>query len=102
MRVPAIALVLIVAAVCAAWPALASVHPGSGIVGDEKGNVFVADINTGLWRIDTDGKLTQVHREAGHGLALDAGGASPVWTSRSRTIGPGGSRGGRRPAKSRP
>jgi hypothetical protein len=25
-----------------------------------------------------------------------------VWTSRSRTIGPGGSRGGRRPAKSRP
>ena len=33
-------------------------HPGSGIVVDEKGNVFVADINTGLWRIDTDGKLT--------------------------------------------
>jgi sugar lactone lactonase YvrE len=41
---------------------------------DEKGTVFVADINTGLWRIDTDGKLTQVHKDAGHWLALDAEG----------------------------
>jgi len=74
MRVPVVALVLIVGAVCAAWPAPASAHPSSGIVVDEKGNVFVADINTGLWRIDTDGKLTQVHKEAGHWLALDAEG----------------------------
>src|SRR3954447_23574823 len=74
MRVPVIALVRVAAAVCAAWPATASAHPGSGIVVDENGTVFVADINTGLWRIDTDGKLTQVHKDAGHWLALDAEG----------------------------
>jgi sugar lactone lactonase YvrE len=49
----------------------ASAHPSSGIVVDEKGNVFVADLNTGLWKIDPDGKLTHVHKEAGHWLALD-------------------------------
>src|SRR5262249_33931755 len=52
----------------------ASAHPSSGIVVDEKGNIFVADINTGLWKIDTEGKLTYIHKEAGHWLALDAEG----------------------------
>jgi hypothetical protein len=42
------------------------------VVVDERGNVFVADINTGLWKIDTEGKLTHIHKEAGHWLALDA------------------------------
>ena len=51
-----------------------SAHPSSGIVVDEKGNVFVADINTGLWKIDPEGKLTHIHKEAGHWLALDAEG----------------------------
>jgi sugar lactone lactonase YvrE len=46
-------------------------HPGSGIVVDGKGNVFVADINTGLWKFDTGGKLIHIHKEAGHWLALD-------------------------------
>ena len=53
----------------------ASAHPSSGIVVDEKGNVFVADINTGLWKIDTQGKLTHIHKEAGHWLALDVRGS---------------------------
>jgi DNA-binding beta-propeller fold protein YncE len=52
----------------------ASAHPSSGIVVDENGNVFVADINTGLWKIGTEGKLTHLHQEAGHWLALDAAG----------------------------
>jgi SMP-30/Gluconolactonase/LRE-like region len=52
-----------------------SAHPSSGIVVDENGNVFVADINTGLWKIDTDGKLTHIYKEAGHWLALDAEGS---------------------------
>jgi sugar lactone lactonase YvrE len=52
-----------------------SAHPSSGIVVDENGNVFVADINTGLWKIDTDGKLTHTYKEAGHWLALDAEGS---------------------------
>jgi hypothetical protein len=41
---------------------------------DEQGNVFVADIGTGLWKIAPDGKLTHAHKEAGHWLALDAAG----------------------------
>ena len=52
----------------------AEAHPSSGIVADEKGNVFVADINTGLWKIETDGKRTLIHKEAGHWLALDTEG----------------------------
>ena len=52
-----------------------SAHPSSGIVVDEKGNVFVADINSGVWKIDTEGKLTHIHKEAGHWLALDAEGS---------------------------
>jgi sugar lactone lactonase YvrE len=59
-------------ALFAGW---ASAHPSSGIVVDAKGNAFVADINTGLWKIDPDGKLTRIHTEAGHWLALDAEGA---------------------------
>ena len=53
----------------------ASAHPGSGIVVDGDGNVFVADVNTGLWKIDTDGTVGHVHQEAGHWLALDAAGS---------------------------
>jgi hypothetical protein len=65
---------LFVAALLALIAGRASAHPGSGIVVDGDGNVFVADINTGLWRIGTDGMVSQVHREAGHWLALDAAG----------------------------
>jgi sugar lactone lactonase YvrE len=65
---------LAIAAVLGLLAGRASAHPSSGIVVDERGNVFVADINTGLWKIEPDGKLTRVHEEAGHWLALDAGG----------------------------
>ncbi len=49
-------------------------HPGSGIVVNEKGEVFFAD-NGGdkgiLWKIDAAGKLTRFHEAAWHWLALD-------------------------------
>ena len=64
--------VMVSLALFAGW---ASAHPSSGIVVDEKGNVFLADINTGLWKIDTQGKLTHIHKEAGHWLALDVRGS---------------------------
>ena len=48
-------------------------HPGSGIVVDSQGNVFVSDINRGLLKFSPDGKVTVVMKEAGHWLALDAG-----------------------------
>jgi len=66
---------LSVVALLAPLAGRASAHPSSGIVVDEKGNVFVADINTGLWKIDTEGKLTRVDQEAGHWLALDVEGS---------------------------
>lgn len=46
-------------------------HPGSGIVVDEQGNVFVSDINRGLLKFTPDGKVAVVLREAGHWLAVD-------------------------------
>jgi len=47
-------------------------HPGSGIVVDSQGNVFVADINRGLLKFAADGKVTVVLKEAGHWLTLDS------------------------------
>ena len=48
-----------------------SAHPGSGIVVDSQGNVFVADINRGLLRFSGDGSVSVVLKEAGHWLAVD-------------------------------
>ena len=53
----------------------AAAHPGSGIVVDARGNVFVADINRGLLRFGADGKVTVVLPVAGHWLAHDSAGA---------------------------
>ena len=64
----------VVCTVVALSASRARAHPSSGIVVDDKGNVFVADINTGLWKIDAGGKLTRIHQEGGHWLALDAEG----------------------------
>jgi hypothetical protein len=52
---------------------LSLAHPGSGIVVDAQGNVFVSDINRGLLKFSPDGKVTVVLKEAGHWLAVDAG-----------------------------
>ncbi len=42
---------------------------------DQKGHVFFADLTRGLMRIDTRGKVTTVHKEGGHWLALDKTGS---------------------------
>src|SRR4030095_17012150 len=49
-------------------------HPGSGIVVDAEGNVLLGDINRGLLKMDTNGKVTRIQNEAGHWLALDTAG----------------------------
>lgn len=49
-------------------------HPGSGIVVDKHGNVFISDINRGLIKFSPDGKVTIVLKEAGHWLAIDTNG----------------------------
>jgi len=61
-------------------PLLASgvyAHPSSGIVVDQKGQVFFQDIVGGvIWKIDAEGSLTKFSDvRGGHWLALDAGGA---------------------------
>jgi sugar lactone lactonase YvrE len=53
----------------------ANAHPSSGIVIDEQGQVFFADIARGLLKIDAQGKLTSIHKEGGHWLALDPKGS---------------------------
>ena len=65
-------LLLIVLWALMSFSALA--HPGSGIVVDAQGNVFVADINRGLLKFTPDGRVTVVMKEAGHWLAVDTDG----------------------------
>jgi len=46
-------------------------HPGSGIVVDRDGNVFFIDTGSGVWKIDTDGNLTQLSALNCHWIAID-------------------------------
>jgi sugar lactone lactonase YvrE len=52
-------------------------HPSSGIVVDEKGQVFFQDaVGRAIWKIDPSGKLSKYNdRISGHWMALDAGGS---------------------------
>jgi len=52
----------------------ASAHPSSGIVVDQRGQVFFSDLSRGLLKIDPQGRVTTVHREGGHWLTLDSKG----------------------------
>jgi sugar lactone lactonase YvrE len=47
-------------------------HPGSGIAVDRLGQVYFLDTGSGLWKIDTQGKLTRLSSTLFHWLALDA------------------------------
>ncbi len=46
-------------------------HPGSGIVVDERGQVFFMDTGHGMWKIDRDGTMTSREGPAYHFLAID-------------------------------
>src|SRR6516225_4304632 len=65
-----------------------SAHPSSGIVVDQKGQVFFQDIIGGvIWKIDERGKLSKyADVKGGHWLALDAEGkfsrATPKYCKR--------------------
>jgi sugar lactone lactonase YvrE len=74
---------------CLFWLFLAApavlAHPSAGIVVDADGNVLVADLSRGLIKIDPQGKVTTLQKEAGHWLALDPQGAfSDVDFTKSR------------------
>jgi streptogramin lyase len=45
---------------------IASAHPGSGIVVDDKGQVYFQDVATrAVWKIDPRGRLTEYHTGIG-------------------------------------
>jgi hypothetical protein len=63
-------LVLILAAV-GLFSASATAHPGAGIGVDRLGQVYFLDTGSGLWRIDTRGRLTHLSGTLFHWLAID-------------------------------
>jgi DNA-binding beta-propeller fold protein YncE len=46
-------------------------HTGSGIAVDRFGQVFFLDTGSGLWKIDPQGRLSQLSGQKNHWLALD-------------------------------
>src|SRR5215813_13643987 len=49
----------------------ATAHPGAGIAVDRAGQIYFLDTGSGLWKIDTAGKLTHLSRTLFHWLTLD-------------------------------
>lgn len=63
----------ILAAVFAIFLLLSSAlaHPGSSIFVDARGQIFFVDTGSGVWKIDTQGRLTKLPGVAFHWFALD-------------------------------
>jgi DNA-binding beta-propeller fold protein YncE len=47
-------------------------HPGAGIAVDGTGQIFFLDTGSGVWKIDTRGRLTHLSRTLFHWMAIDA------------------------------
>jgi DNA-binding beta-propeller fold protein YncE len=47
-------------------------HPGSGIVLDKEGNIYFTDTGKGVWKIDTQGKLSFLPASKFHWMTIDA------------------------------
>jgi len=52
-------------------PSTLAAHPGTGIVIDQRGNVYFVDMVSGVWKTDRHGVLTHLSGPAFHWLALD-------------------------------
>ena len=48
-----------------------SAHPGSGIVIDKEGNIYFTDTGKGVWKVDTQGKLTFLPASKFHWMTID-------------------------------
>ncbi len=64
-------MVLALAAACV-LSAPARAHPGSGIAVDRSGQAWFLDTGSGLWKIDTQGRLTRHSGLLYHWLSIDA------------------------------
>lgn len=47
-------------------------HPGSGIVVDRRGEIYFVDTGAGVWKIDLNGKVTQVPGPRFHWMTIDS------------------------------
>lgn len=47
-------------------------HPGSGLVLDKQGNIYFTDTGKGVWKIDTQGKLSFLPASKFHWMTIDA------------------------------
>lgn len=74
-----ISAILATLAICGLCHSGAYAHPASGIVVDKNGNVFFIHTGRGVYKIDTQGKVSSIHLVSGggHFLALDAEGKFP-------------------------
>jgi DNA-binding beta-propeller fold protein YncE len=63
-------LVLTLVATCLLSASI-NAHPGAGIAVDRLGQVYFLDTGSGLWKIDTSGRLTHLSRTLFHWLAID-------------------------------
>jgi len=70
LRITCCLIILILAAICLSTSVTA--HPGSGIAVDRLGQVYFLDTGSGLWKIDTRGRLTKLSGLKPHWLAIDA------------------------------
>lgn len=53
---------------------ITSAHPGSGIVVDRWGQVYITDTGKGIWKIDVNGKLVFLPASKFHWMTIDPGG----------------------------
>jgi DNA-binding beta-propeller fold protein YncE len=65
-------LTLVAVTIASFLPASIMAHPGAGIAVDRQGQVYFLDTGSGLWRIDTQGRVTRLSETLFHWLALDA------------------------------
>jgi len=64
-------------------------HPGSGIVVDRQGQVYFVDTGQGVWKLDTQGRLTPHEGPAFHWMTIDTDGRftkTPLLSSPSAEI----------------
>jgi hypothetical protein len=67
--------VVAASSLCGFLATTALAHPGSGIVVNANGEVFFVHTGKGVYRIDEQGKLTNIHKDTGgHWMALDTEG----------------------------
>src|ERR1700752_1613663 len=64
--------IFLAAVACCFISTSVAAHPGSGIGVDRMGQVYFLDTGSGLWKIDTTGRLTHLSELRHHWMAVDS------------------------------